>query len=763
MPETKAALIVANWKYEDADLRQLVAPANDAEALAGILRNPNICGFQVTTLLNRTSRETCEQIERFFLDRKRDDLVLLYFSCHGIKDDDGLLYFAAPDTRLIEHSRPLRSTALSADFVRSVMRASNSRRQVLMLDCCYSGAFASAMLGKGNKSAGVKDQFEQGRGMVVMTASDALQYSFEGGSVAGEPVNSIFTRVMVKGIETGEADHDRDGTITLDELYDYVYERVVEENPNQRPKKWDLGVEGRIVLAKTPVVRPAELAPELVAAIGSPLSRVRVGAVGELVDLLNGRHKGLAASARQALEKLAGDDSRQVSAAAEAALGRPSRQSAPALSPIELAELSPGELRALSRSSAPSEQPTGPVPAPPAARTPFEPAPSAPAAPRSSGSSNVPHVPRAAAAPPARAPDRAIPLPPKPKPEPRVRIAPISAEDPRREEPPASPVGAGKSLLKPPSIFRRILPYGLLACVLAGLFIAFWHRPEPAPQRSSQQVQTQAPAKSSAAPAVVTTLALPAPPFDYYAAVPRADDTNVRLMQLSSTPNQITDDEEWFGNNDLSLATYTVPNVFKQEAGNLPPQVPAKLGDDIIIKAIKQDNNVLCIYGRNYGSGRYLTQVNLDTGKVNFAFDFHEFMHPPKYLNADREFVEETLHWAQVKDNVLYVSTGHNTYARSSYGQNAYLNAIETSTGRLLWRSKPLISNSANFLLYENAIITGYGFTDEQHFLYVVNQKDGRVVQTIPVRKSPSYILNKGDAIHVRTYDANLLFKATGQ
>src|ERR1035441_3065160 len=146
MSETKSALIVANWEYGDSDLRQLVAPANDAEALASILRDPNTCGFEVTTLLNRPCRDLSEEIERFFLNRRRDDLLLLYFSCHGIKDDDGLLYFAAPDTRLIDHSRPMRSTALSAEFVRSVMHGSNSRRQVLMLDCCYSGAFASAML-----------------------------------------------------------------------------------------------------------------------------------------------------------------------------------------------------------------------------------------------------------------------------------------------------------------------------------------------------------------------------------------------------------------------------------------------------------------------------------------------------------------------------------------------------------------------------------------------------------------------------------------
>jgi outer membrane protein assembly factor BamB len=125
--------------------------------------------------------------------------------------------------------------------------------------------------------------------------------------------------------------------------------------------------------------------------------------------------------------------------------------------------------------------------------------------------------------------------------------------------------------------------------------------------------------------------------------------------------------------------------------------------------------------------------------------------------------VDESLNWAAIKDNVLYVSNGHSTYAKSSYGQNAYLSAIDASSGRLLWRSAPLASNSSNFLMYKDAIITGYGFTAESHFLYVVNQKDGRIVQTIKLKKSPEYILKKGDSIFVRTYDTDYLFKAGNQ
>ena len=720
MPETRSALIVANWKYEDPDLRQLVAPANDAEALAGVLRDPRICGFEVTTLLNRSSHEACEQIERFFLNRKRDDLLLLYFSCHGIKDDDGLLYFASPDTRMIEHSRPMRSTALGADFVRSVMRSSNSRRQVLMLDCCYSGAFAAAMLGKGDKSAGVKDQFEQGRGMVVMTASDSLQYSFEGDSVAGEPVNSVFTRMLVKGIQTGEADHDRDGTISLDELYDYVYDRVVRENANQRPKKWDLGIEGKIIVAQTPVVRAAELAPELVAAIVSPLSRVRLGAIGELGDLLNGSHKGLAQAAREALEKLAGDDSRQVSAAAEALLGRGEATVPAAIPP---APKPPPAVSLPEKQPAPPKEQKVKRESPPAARKPRTPAPER-------------------VAPP---PIASLPVAPQKDPEP-----PLFAVDLPQQAP-----SSGFFNLKGIAI---VLVVGLIVGIV--LYRSLSHG---GPTGQSTDQPKQAESDQNKTPAAVTPIALPRPPFDYYLDGQRAEDSKVRLQQVSSKPNQIIDEESWFKSNDLELPELTVPNAFKQETGNLPAQIPPKQGDDIIIEAIKQDNNLLGIYGRNYGSGRYLTSFNLDTGKTNFAFDFHEYMHPPKYLDADREFVDETVRWAQVKDNVLYVSTGHNTYARSSFGLNAYLNAIDVATGRLLWRSQPLTSNSATFLLYKDAIITGYGFTQEDHFLYVMNQKDGRIVQTIKLKKMAEYILNKGDDIYVRTYDTDLVFKAAEQ
>lgn len=321
MKMARKALIIATFQYEDADLRRLVAPAQDAEALQRVLSDPQIGGFEVSTLLNRPAREVSAAVEDFSLGRARDDLLFLYFSGHGLRDENGRLYFATVDTHLLDHARPKKATAVSATFVKDVLQSSNSRRQVLVLDCCYSGAFAAGLLARGAPEVGVRDQFEAGRGLVVLTASNAIQQSFE--RADGEP--SVFTRHLVRGVETGDADMDRDGQISLDELYEYVHDQVTVETPQQRPMKWAFDVEGEIVIAQVPdaILKPAELPVELQQAIESRFTGAREDAVHDLELLLRGKHKGLARAALEALQRLKDtDDSRLVIKAATESLAR---------------------------------------------------------------------------------------------------------------------------------------------------------------------------------------------------------------------------------------------------------------------------------------------------------------------------------------------------------------------------------------------------------------------------------------------------------
>jgi hypothetical protein len=318
--ETRSALIVASDQYSDPGLRQLRAPASDARALAAVLRDPRIGDFEVRTLLNEPAHLVNLAVEEFFADRQPGDLLLVHFSGHGVKNQDGELYFAAPNTVLGR----LGATAVAAEFVSRQMSRSRSRRVVLLLDCCYAGAFERGLVARAGTEVGIEQHFG-GRGRAVITASSGMEYAFEAGELTdtGEVPPSVFTSALVQGLETGEADQDQDGQVSLDELYDYVYDKVRAATPEQTPGKWTFGVQGELYIARRsrPVTTPAPLPPELRQAIESPLAGVRAGAVQELAHVLRGSHAGMALAARLALEQLTGDDSRAVAAAATAELG----------------------------------------------------------------------------------------------------------------------------------------------------------------------------------------------------------------------------------------------------------------------------------------------------------------------------------------------------------------------------------------------------------------------------------------------------------
>lgn len=240
------ALIIASGHFDDPALQGLVTPGQDAEGLARVLCDPEVANFEVKPLIDKPSDELRNEIEAFFSDRQRDDFLLIYFSTHGIKDDNGRLYLAAKDT----NRRRLRNTTVPANFVNEVMTECRSRHQVLILDCCHSGAFARGMVAKGADDVGIRDQF-QGRGRFVLTASNATQYAFQGDEVVGSGSRSVFTHHLIQGLDSGEADDDGDGWISLNELYNYLYPRVTADTPQQTPGKYAFDIEGEMRIARS--------------------------------------------------------------------------------------------------------------------------------------------------------------------------------------------------------------------------------------------------------------------------------------------------------------------------------------------------------------------------------------------------------------------------------------------------------------------------------------------------------------------------------
>ncbi|MGW4133973.1 caspase family protein [Amycolatopsis japonica] len=321
MTGERRALIIANGEYDNPGLSALRSPAADAEALAEVLADRAVSEFDVQVVRDETAHVIAGRVEDLFADSAPDDVLLVHFSCHGLKSESGELFFAARNTR----PERLASTAVPADFVQRCMRMSRSRSIVLLLDCCYGGAFSQGVAVRATGEANVLDAFPGGgfggRGRAVITASNSIEYAFEGDQLADDHARpSVFTSALVDGLRTGDADRDEDGWIALGELYDYLFDSVRERNPNQTPSR-DIEMQGELYLARSRRrrIKPSPVPADLRAASEDPNMFTRLGAVTELQRRLTSENLSVAIGAHEVLTTMAQTDIRHIAEAAEVA------------------------------------------------------------------------------------------------------------------------------------------------------------------------------------------------------------------------------------------------------------------------------------------------------------------------------------------------------------------------------------------------------------------------------------------------------------
>lgn len=261
----KVALLIGVSEYEPG-LNPLPAAVKDLDAMKEVLLHPDMGGFaesDIVLLKNPNRQEMEESIETLFANRHKDDLVVLFFSGHGIKDDSGRLYLVASKTRITAQGL-VRSSAVASNLVHENMSRSRSKRQVVILDSCFSGAFAEGLAAKDvGTTIDIRTQLG-GEGRAVLTSSSSYQFSFE---QKGEEL-SLYTRFLVEGIKTGEADTDEDGVISIDELHEYASRKVREVKPDLKPEIYAIKEGFKILLSKVPQGDPRQKYQKEVARCG---------------------------------------------------------------------------------------------------------------------------------------------------------------------------------------------------------------------------------------------------------------------------------------------------------------------------------------------------------------------------------------------------------------------------------------------------------------------------------------------------------------
>jgi caspase domain-containing protein len=185
---------------------------------------------------------------------EREDTVIIYLAGHGATerdltslDGDGLEKYILPHNA---DPKDLYASALPMNEVSRIFQRIASERLILIADTCYSGAAGGRTIPvvgtRANLSGTFLERLAQGRGRVLLTASDANEVSVE----KDEFQHGVFTYYLLEALR-GKADFDGDGAITLDEVYRYVSSKVPQATgQDQHPvKKGEMT--GQIILGVT--------------------------------------------------------------------------------------------------------------------------------------------------------------------------------------------------------------------------------------------------------------------------------------------------------------------------------------------------------------------------------------------------------------------------------------------------------------------------------------------------------------------------------
>jgi hypothetical protein len=184
------------------------------------------------------------------------------------------------------------------------------------------------------------------------------------------------------------------------------------------------------------------------------------------------------------------------------------------------------------------------------------------------------------------------------------------------------------------------------------------------------------------------------------------------------------------------------------ENGALPAgaraDIPTHYAGEGLRAIIPNAEHLLLVYG-----GRYLVVTRGDAAL--HIFDLEGLRHPPRADAQWAEFAVQDVTYAQIAADTLYVCNGGGSYARDVDGKKGFVSAIELATGALRWRSDPLVCN-ATFAVYGEYLITGYGFTAEPDYVFVLRLADGATLSKKKLATGPETLRLDGNKLRVETY-----------
>ncbi|MCP4396517.1 MAG: hypothetical protein GY801_04265 [bacterium] len=220
--ENVYAVIIGIDEYQDKRIPPLQYTVNDAQRFYDILTDPLHRGVkeeQIKLLLGQEA--TYGNIKKAIgtwlkKQAEEEDTVIIYYSGHGAPDGEKT-YWVTYNADIDD----LYSTALNNNEIADMLDSIKSKRIITFLDSCYSEATVNRTGQTRNVITEIPLEKFTGEGRVVISASDGKQQAVE----LDEYQHGAFTYYLLEGLKR-EADANNDNVVVVDEIWDYVKDRV---------------------------------------------------------------------------------------------------------------------------------------------------------------------------------------------------------------------------------------------------------------------------------------------------------------------------------------------------------------------------------------------------------------------------------------------------------------------------------------------------------------------------------------------------------
>ncbi len=222
------ALVIGAGAYR-AGWPSLPNPPEDAKKVASTLKS---LGWEVDTLLDPDAESLRQKLNQLIIQqgRKKNKAILVWYSGHGhtlVEADGSKLGYIVPVDAPNPNKDELGFMAkgISMRQVETVARRIQAKHVLMVFDSCFSGAIFS--LSRAVPSPYIEEKVSQ----------PVRQFITAGSENEKVPDASVFTTVFIQGLKQNEADLNRDGYVTGEELGSYLQEKVVNySNKTQHPQ-----------------------------------------------------------------------------------------------------------------------------------------------------------------------------------------------------------------------------------------------------------------------------------------------------------------------------------------------------------------------------------------------------------------------------------------------------------------------------------------------------------------------------------------------